>query len=163
MMKMTWEDRHARALDPHTSHEAADITAKKLSMLARLEQVYEQAWPEGLTADEAGALAGYTATDGYWKRVSDLTVYYGVLEPTGTVRPGTSGRDQRVLVWVAPEKRPPKSAPPSPPPSPSPDDALLDDLRERIRAAQAQGYTKVTVSSLARLLGIGEDQDRKEV
>lgn len=87
-------EAHSRTTDPETSRMAAD-QLKPGRMLTRLYAVYAE-HPEGLTAEEAAELAGYTAEDGAWKRVSDLS-RQGLVYPTGEMRPGRSGRLQRVL------------------------------------------------------------------
>jgi len=85
---------HARTSDPETSHAAARALGGKAgSMLRDLLEAYGTA---DLTAEEAAEERGYTAADGAWKRVSDLT-NAGLVEPTGETRPASSGRQQRVL------------------------------------------------------------------
>jgi len=81
-----------RLEDPETSHAAArklDGKAKR----TRLLKVFEVG---NATSEEAAALAGFGPADGAWKRCSDLK-NLGLIAPTGTTRPGSSGREQMVL------------------------------------------------------------------
>lgn len=93
-------DVHARSTDPETSKGAARLLGGKAgTMRHRLLLTYDmdaRAWGFGLIAEEAALRCGYTAADGAWKRVSDL-LNAGLLEDTGRTRPGSSGRQQRVL------------------------------------------------------------------
>jgi hypothetical protein len=87
---------HARATDPSTSLNAAVELTDKATMMRNLLYAYRNDMTDGgLTAEEACAAASYTAEDGAWKRVSDLKAA-GWIEPTGTTRPGLSGRAQAV-------------------------------------------------------------------
>lgn len=87
----------ARTTDPDTSHAAAaSLDAGRAGTMRRkLLDAYGERH-EALTAEEAAERAGYTKADGAWKRVSDL-IRSGLVRDTGERRPGTSGRDQRVL------------------------------------------------------------------
>lgn len=90
---------HARTSDPATSHAAAAQLSDKATMLRTLLAVYGSEFAgfcDGLTAEESAGVAQYTAADGAWKRVSDL-LRAGQLEDTSITRPGSSGRQQRVL------------------------------------------------------------------
>lgn len=84
---------HARTEDPGTSHAAAAQLSSKRTMMRRLLTQYASVW---LTAEEAALACGFTAADGAWKRVSDL-LNAGLLEDSGQLRTGSSGRAQRVL------------------------------------------------------------------
>lgn len=86
--------RLARTTDPVTSKQAA-AKVQRATMLHNLTTVFQQNWG-GLTAEEAAQIAGYSAADGAWKRVSDL-LNTGVLTDTGLTREGSSGRQQRIL------------------------------------------------------------------
>jgi hypothetical protein len=84
----------ARSSDPDTSHAAARMLSGKAgTMRFRLLWVFKF---NEYTAEEAAFHTDFTAADGAWKRVSDL-LNDGLIEPTGETRPGTSGRQQRVL------------------------------------------------------------------
>lgn len=85
---------HARTGDPRTSHAAARRLAARETMLRRLLAEFAR-YPDGLTAEEAAAFAGYTPADGAWKRVSDLALA-GWIADTGRNRTASSGRDQIV-------------------------------------------------------------------
>lgn len=87
---------HARTTDPDTSHEAAVKLTDKATMLRTLLTKYHRFQFQGLTAEEASGLCGYTASEGAWKRVSDLK-RLGWVEDTGGTRRGVSGRSQAVL------------------------------------------------------------------
>lgn len=82
----------SRTTDPETSKaaavrvDAAFMRGKLLAVFARGEH----------TAEEASRAAGYTPADGAWKRVSDLK-NLGLIEPTGTTRTASSGREQAVM------------------------------------------------------------------
>ncbi len=92
---------HRRNSDPDTSHAAAEAAGSKrqLGIAARLYRAFADAYPFGLTADEAARRAGFTRADGAWKRCSDLKRQRAVYD-TGQRRPGESGRDQAVLRLV---------------------------------------------------------------
>ncbi len=93
-LDVPWIDpvTHARTSDPGTSHEAAAKLSDKQTMMRTLLATYRETnW----TAEEASFVAGYSAEDGAWKRVSDLK-RAGWIEPTGATRPGSSGRQQQV-------------------------------------------------------------------
>ena len=83
----------ARRADPNTSHAAAR-SLENCQRLNALIAIYRDAGAHGLTAEEAGDLAGF---DGAWKRVSDLQ-RLGVIVDTGATRIARSNRQQRVLV-----------------------------------------------------------------
>jgi hypothetical protein len=77
--------------------------AKRRTIMRNLLREYARfAWV-GLTAEEAATKAGYDASSGAWKRVSDL-LHAGLVdvrlddEGAAVTRPGRSGRQQRVLV-----------------------------------------------------------------
>ena len=100
MSKYVWDpENHARNSDPATSKAAARVVDSQ-GQLATYEAVFAKVYPVGLTAEEAALSTPY-GTDGgnYTKRVSDL-LNAGIVEPTGHTRAGSSGRQQRVLVWV---------------------------------------------------------------
>ena len=87
----------ARRSDPATSKASARKVERE-SMLRALLMQFARA---DLTAEEAAEQAGLGASDGYWKRVSDL-LNAGHIEPIIVegellTRPGSSGRQQRVL------------------------------------------------------------------
>jgi len=87
----------ARRSDPATSKASARKVERE-SMLRALLMQFARA---DLTAEEAADQAGIGATDGNWKRVSDL-LNAGHIEPIivegePLTRPGSSGRQQRVL------------------------------------------------------------------
>lgn len=87
----------ARNTDPTTSHMAgASVEASRVTNRDRMLMTYEGN-AHGLTADEAGAAADLLHTC-YWKRVSELAAL-GYIEPSehDAMRPGRSGRYQRVL------------------------------------------------------------------
>ena len=90
---------HARTGDPGTSHAAAATFSRPraASMMGRLLAVIESS-RDGLTAEEAAWLCGFSAADGSWKRVSDLASK-GLITDTGITRTGTSGKAQ--TVWKA--------------------------------------------------------------
>ena len=83
---------HARLTDPATSHAAAAALDGK-TMLRALVRVYKSG---DYTAEEAARIAGLDGSNHYTKRISDA-LRLGWLEDTGTTRPGSSGRAQRVL------------------------------------------------------------------
>lgn len=91
----------ARTSDPYTSHRGAvDVAGRAPSQKERLLAVYAQ-HPDGLTADEAGELAGLLRT-GYWKRCSDLASE-GLIRPLmrdgqPVLRKGHAGSDQQVRI-----------------------------------------------------------------
>lgn len=86
----------ARSADPQTSHDAAArLDAGRAGTIRRRLLVQFGRFPN-LTADEATSAAGFEPADGAWKRVSDL-INLGLIEATGDTRPGSSGREQRVL------------------------------------------------------------------
>lgn len=91
----------ARNTDPATSHHGAvDVADRAPTQKERLLSVYAS-HPSGLTADEAGRLAGLLHT-GYWKRCSDLA-RDGLIEPLlvdghPMHRRGIAGSDQQVRV-----------------------------------------------------------------
>lgn len=85
---------HARRTDPETSHESARRLSDKSVMIRALLRTFD-AWPTGLTAEEAAAFAGYAPAAGAWKRVSDLAAF-GWIEDTGRTRIATTGRPQVV-------------------------------------------------------------------
>lgn len=82
----------ARASDPETSKRAARSLDAN-GHLEALTALFRDAGSNGLTAEEAGDLAGF---DGAWKRCSDL-LRLGVIVPTGKTRTARSGRRQRVM------------------------------------------------------------------
>lgn len=85
----------SRKRDPYTSKLAGEHAAARANTFQdRLLSAY-QAYPEGLTDEEAGRISGLENT-GYWKRCSDLR-RKRLIEPTGTFRvsPNT-GEPQRV-------------------------------------------------------------------
>lgn len=72
---MTNHDGHARNEDPETSHDAAEMTARRLAIKVNLMRYYIEAARrgEGLTDEEAMQMAGYDmADDGHRRRCSDL-------------------------------------------------------------------------------------------
>jgi hypothetical protein len=86
------EHKLARRDDPDTSKAAAQ-RIKAGSMRGKLLDAFTVApW----TAEEAADWCGFTASDGAWKRVSDL-LNLGLLYDTGLRRTSRSGREQRVL------------------------------------------------------------------
>ncbi len=86
--------RHlSRSFDPTTSFDAAKALGSAGTRRRRLLETFVTG---DRTAEEAAARAGYTPADGAWKRVSDLK-NLGLIAPTGSTRPGTSGREQDVL------------------------------------------------------------------
>lgn len=91
----------ARVTDPDTSKAAAvklggKAGTMRLKLLREFNTARSYAASQGLTSEEAGEFAGYTAEDGAWKRVSDL-LNAGLIEDSGEQRRGSSGRMQRVL------------------------------------------------------------------
>ena len=91
----------ARRSDPSTSHAAAADIAPKLGKIqAKLLWAFQsQAACNGLTPDEAEDLA--SLHPGARRRISELHEA-GLIEPTGEVRRGRSGKAQRVFVLVKP-------------------------------------------------------------
>lgn len=93
-----WQRSEPRTLyrvsDPDTSAAAAVMLGGRAGTMRRtlLDTFKRGDW----TSEEASDLAGYTAADGAWKRVSDL-LNADLLEPTGETRPAKSGSLQRVL------------------------------------------------------------------
>lgn len=85
--------QNARRTDPATSKAAAASLGDKATIFAALLSAY-MASPGGLTDEEAAARSGVTY-DQARKRCSDLR-RDGRIVPTGRVRPGSSGRSQRV-------------------------------------------------------------------
>jgi hypothetical protein len=85
---------HARNTDPATSKEAARRLSDKHTMMRTLLLVF--ASHDRLTTERACQLAGYTAADGAWKRVSDLLAK-GWVSDTGDTMLGSHGRSQRLL------------------------------------------------------------------
>src|SRR4249920_2245228 len=86
----------ARSADPPTSHAAAErLDAGRAGTVRRRLLAQFVRYPS-LTADEATSAAGFDASDGAWKRVSDLK-NLGLVEATGETRAGSSGRQQQVL------------------------------------------------------------------
>lgn len=83
---------HARTSDPETSHIAAEVLSDKTTMMRRLLGAFVD---HPRTAEEAAKICGYTAEDGPWRRVSDLT-NAGLIYPTGQIRSGSSNRPQAV-------------------------------------------------------------------
>jgi hypothetical protein len=87
----------ARAADPATSHQAGHEVRDSRKTLARaLLAAYRDAYPRGLTAEEAATAAGVLHT-GYWKRCSDLRKS-ALIVPTGETRVAFSGMHQDVCV-----------------------------------------------------------------
>lgn len=84
----------ARRDDPATSHEAAQLSQRAISMRIRLLQSYVR--HGAMCAEQAAAVAGYAPADGAWKRVSDL-LRLGLLYDTGRTATASSGREQRIL------------------------------------------------------------------
>jgi hypothetical protein len=93
----------ARRSDPDTSKAAAEGTARKQLMMDRLLAAYAtyNRAGDGLAAEDAALLAGYTPEDGAWKRVSDLK-RLGLVADTGIRIKGTSGRSVALLA-ITPE------------------------------------------------------------
>ncbi len=85
--------QNARRTDPATSKAAAASLGDMDTIFAALLSAY-MASPGGLTDEEAAARSGVTY-DQARKRCSDLR-RDGRIVPTGRVRPGSSGRSQRV-------------------------------------------------------------------
>jgi len=91
----------SRSGDPETSHDAAEsLSEGRKTMALKLLKAFEQ-HPEGLTAEEASDICGYSADKGAWKRVSDLK-NAGYLRPktvdgVEVTRLSSSNRSQRVL------------------------------------------------------------------
>lgn len=87
----------ARRSDPSTSHAAASEIAPKLGKIQQqlLLAFHSQAARNGLTPDEAEDVAGLHP--GARRRISELHEA-GLIEPTGEVRRGRSGKAQRVFV-----------------------------------------------------------------
>jgi hypothetical protein len=89
----------ARRTDPATSHEAARKIneLQAASIQYRVLKAYARAGRH-MTRDEVVEAAGYRPEDGVGvqRRVSEL-LNAGLLQETGSKRPGLSGRDQRVL------------------------------------------------------------------
>jgi hypothetical protein len=84
---------NVRNTDPASSHDGAThIQPKRLTHADRLYMVY-QAYPEGLTDEEAGRLA--PEIPGAWKRSADLRKS-GRIVDTGRTRPGVAGVQQMV-------------------------------------------------------------------
>jgi len=101
-----------RSTDPSTSEEAAEsVEDSRKAMAKKLLQAFMEN-PEGLTAEEASVLCGYSAKNGAWKRVSDLTnsghLKPKVLDGGEVTRLSSSNRKQRVLVFVSENPSPPK-------------------------------------------------------
>jgi hypothetical protein len=87
----------ARAADPATSHQAGHEVKDSRKTLARaLLAAYRDAYPRGLTDEEAARAAGVLAA-GYWKRCSDLRKS-GLIRPTGETRQASSGMHQDVCM-----------------------------------------------------------------
>lgn len=81
-----------RDADPISSHHGADhIAPKRRTQRDVLLSVYT-AYPDGLTDEEAGRIAGIA---GYWKRCAELRKL-GLIAPTGDLRTGSSGVKQQV-------------------------------------------------------------------
>ena len=79
----------ARRTDPWTSHEAGRASRQTAqTQRETLLRVYEL-HPDGLTDEEAAALAG--VTNGGWKRCSELRSL-NLIQDTGRARVGSSGR-----------------------------------------------------------------------
>jgi len=85
----------ARTNDPETSRKAAQ-SLDAATMRDQLAQAFRLAGWHGMTDEEAGAATGIP---GGWKRCSDLR-RLGLIEPTGSTRRGSSGREQRVSRWT---------------------------------------------------------------
>jgi len=85
----------ARGGDDWTSHAAVPHLSAG-SQRAQLLRCFAEAGEEGLTAYEAGVVAGLLHV-GYWKRVSDL-MNAGLIEKTGGSRLVGTGKWQMVLV-----------------------------------------------------------------
>lgn len=91
----------SRSTDPGTSSAAArSIGLVRPTMGARLLAIYGE-YPDGLTAEEACKIAGFLS--GGWKRVADLKTadyIHPKLDRNGDIvtRPGSSGREQQVLI-----------------------------------------------------------------
>lgn len=90
----------ARVTDPDTSKAAAEGTTTKQKMLDDLLRAYYDN-QQGLSAEEAAEIAGYTPADGAWKRVSDLK-RLGWLFDTGQRVKALSGRSV-ALLRITPE------------------------------------------------------------
>lgn len=92
----------ARSSDPTTSREAAEsLSDYRKTMAKSLLKAFKEN-SEGLTAEEASLLCGYSAEHGAWKRVSDLR-NAGYIEPkivdgVEATRVSSSNRKQRVMV-----------------------------------------------------------------
>lgn len=93
--KISHGDQKARSTDPVVSHDAAESmeghAKHQEAVLLKVFRAYEDAY-KGLTAEEAGRLAGFDA----WRRTSDL-LKAGKLVDTGRTRANASGRKARVL------------------------------------------------------------------
>lgn len=88
----------ARWDDPGPSHEGArrvEFSAK--TQCARLLAEYAKDPPGGMNQHEAGAAAGMRT--GYWKRISELHLWYGLIEPTGEERATPSVSTVEVAVY----------------------------------------------------------------
>lgn len=86
---------HARRTDPDTSHHAAHQLSSKQTMMRALLNVFNSS-TRGFTAEQACIRAGYDASSGAWKRVSDLK-RQGLIRATGATDTGASGRQQDIL------------------------------------------------------------------
>lgn len=86
----------ARASDPQTSKDAARfIRARATSARVVLLEAHE-AFPEGLTDEEAATRAGLSLSSEYATRCSEL-MRLGYLTPTGDTRRAGTGAQRRVL------------------------------------------------------------------
>ena len=94
----------SRTGDPSTSVEAAASMSESRKAMAKKLLLAFKNNPEGLTAEEASLLCGYSAENGAWKRVSDLK-NAGLIEPKivegqESTRLSSSNRKQRVMIAV---------------------------------------------------------------
>jgi hypothetical protein len=94
-----------KAASKMTSKAAAKDSPVRRSQRFLLLQAFYKAGKKGLTAEQAGQVAGLMGT-GYWKRVSDLSNSY-LIDPKEdygvyVTRKTTSGRD--AVVWVISEE-----------------------------------------------------------
>jgi hypothetical protein len=94
-MTVDFVREHTHRADPSTSIEAATQVTTVGTHRRALLAAFDKAGPQGLIADEATTSAGIPAYPGR-QRITDL-LQDGELRDTGSVRPGLTGRNQRVL------------------------------------------------------------------